>query len=46
MLHVAGPDCRFYASRTGIEPAREWLRCLPLETRKAIGMDIKAIQFG
>lgn len=37
---------RFYASRTGNEPAREWLRSLPLEARKAIGMDIKTIQFG
>lgn len=37
---------RFYASRTGNEPAREWLRSLPLKARKAIGMDIKTIQFG
>jgi phage-related protein len=28
------------------EPVRDWLKALPLEEKKAIGEDIKAVQFG
>ncbi len=37
---------RFYANRDGNEPVREWLRSLSAEARKAIGEDIKTVQFG
>lgn len=36
----------FYATETGNEPVREWLRSLPAEVRKTIGEDIKTVQFG
>lgn len=36
----------FYATATGAEPVREWLRSLPVEERKIIGEDIKTVQFG
>jgi phage-related protein len=37
---------RFYASASGSEPVREWLRELPGEARRAIGADIKTVQLG
>lgn len=37
---------KFYATLTGREPVREWLRSLPREDRKIIGDDIKTAQFG
>lgn len=36
---------RFYATETGTEPVRDWLRELPAGERLAIGEDIKAVQF-
>lgn len=36
----------FYATETGNEPVREWLRSLSPEIRKTIGEDIKTVQFG
>jgi phage-related protein len=36
---------RFYATKSGSEPVREWLRELPAGERLAIGEDIKAVQF-
>lgn len=39
-------DVRFYATNTGSEPVRKWLRSLPPESRKIIGEDIKTVQFG
>lgn len=36
----------FYATATGAEPVRDWLRSLPAEERKIIGEDIKTVQFG
>lgn len=36
----------FHASGNGNEPVREWLKSLPGDARKAIGEDIKTIQFG
>lgn len=39
-------EVRFYATNTGCEPVREWLKTLPGEERKMIiGEDIKAVQF-
>lgn len=36
----------FYRSQSGHEPAREWLKSLPMEDKKTIGKDIKTVQFG
>ena len=36
---------RFYRSDSGREPVREWLKSLELEDRKAIGEDIKDVEF-
>jgi phage-related protein len=36
---------RFYRSNNGREPVREWLRGLEPEDRKAIGEDIKDVEF-
>ena len=36
----------FYRSAAGNEPVREWLRGLSREARRAIGEDIKTVQFG
>ena len=36
----------FFATATGREPVREWLKELSGEDRKAIGGDIQALEFG
>jgi len=35
----------FFRTDTGREPVREWLKSLDKEARKAIGEDIKLVQF-
>lgn len=40
-LHVV-----FYRSDSGSEPVRRWLKALPVSHKKAIGEDIKTVQFG
>ena len=37
---------RFFATSQGAEPVREWLREQDVATKKAIGEDIKTVQFG
>lgn len=37
---------RFYRTSGGTEPVREWLQELSREARRAIGEDIKTVQFG
>jgi phage-related protein len=37
---------KFYRTGTGREPVRVWLRSLRREEKKAIGEDIKTVQFG
>ena len=37
---------KFYASETGSEPVRDWLKELSAQDRKTIGEDIKTVQFG
>lgn len=37
---------RFFATDAGAEPVRDWLKDLPIIERKAIGEDIKTVQFG
>lgn len=39
-------DVRFFRTETGAEPVRDWLRTLSAAERKAIGGDIKTVQFG
>jgi phage-related protein len=39
-------DVRFYTTKTGAEPVRDWLRSLPHDIRKIIGDDIKTVQLG
>ena len=39
-------DVRFFATGTGNEPVREWLKSLPASERRAVGADIKTVQFG
>ena len=36
----------FYRTEARSEPVREWLRELTVEDRKAIGIDIKTVQYG
>ena len=35
----------FYRSRVGAEPVRDWLRSLPSDQRRAIGLDLSRIQY-
>lgn len=37
---------KFYQTSAGREPVREWLNTLAVLDRKAIGNDIKTVQFG
>ncbi len=39
-------EVRFFKTDTGTEPVRNWLRELSAIDRKAIGEDIKTVQFG
>lgn len=36
----------FFRTESGNEPVRDWLRALPTQERKAIGEDIRTLQFG
>ena len=36
----------FFRTESGAEPARRWLKSLPVSHKKAIGEDIKTVQFG
>ena len=37
---------KFFRTTEGREPVREWLKALSQEERKAIGDDIRTVQFG
>jgi phage-related protein len=37
---------RFYRSAAGREPVLEWLRGLPKDDRRAVGLDLMRVQFG
>lgn len=39
-------DVRFFATDSGNEPVREWLKTIPASERRTIGEDIKTVQFG
>ncbi|MBN1312340.1 MAG: type II toxin-antitoxin system RelE/ParE family toxin [Anaerolineae bacterium] len=36
----------FFKTRSDKEPVREWLKSLPMESKKTIGQDVKTVQFG
>jgi phage-related protein len=36
----------FYQSPNGTEPVREWLKDLPVEDRRAVGLDIATAEYG
>lgn len=36
----------FYRTVAGKEPVREWLKSLPKQDRRTIGIDLKTVQFG
>ena len=36
----------FFRTGSGTEPVRRWLKSLPVAHKKAIGEDIKTVQFG
>lgn len=36
----------FYRTKAGSEPVREWLRTLPSDDRRAIGVDLRRVQIG
>jgi len=36
----------FYRADSGSEPVRQWLRDMTAEDRKAIGTDLKTVQYG
>ncbi len=36
----------FFRTAAGNEPVRDWLKELPKEDRKMIGIDLKTVQFG
>ena len=48
VLFMSSPilDVRFFATDSGNEPVREWLKSLPASERRTIGEDIKTVQFG
>jgi len=37
---------RFYRESSGSEPVRDWLKGMPEQERREIGVDIKTVQFG
>lgn len=37
---------KFFRTIEGREPVREWLKALPAEERKAVGDDLRTVQFG
>ena len=36
----------FFRTREGAEPVREWLRSMPRDDRRQVGMDIKTVEYG
>ncbi|HLF96841.1 MAG TPA: type II toxin-antitoxin system RelE/ParE family toxin [Methylococcaceae bacterium] len=39
-------DVRFFKTENGAEPVRDWLKSLSAMDRKAVGEDLKTVQFG
>jgi len=45
-MHSPILDVRFFQTESGAEPVRDWLKALPPPARRAIGEDLKTVQFG
>lgn len=45
-MHERVLTVAFYCTEAGCEPVRDWLHDLTVEDRKAIGTDIKTVQYG
>jgi phage-related protein len=45
-LHHKRVEASFYRSDSGDEPVRDWLKSLPPDDRRAIGFDLKTIEYG
>ena len=47
-MNIGGMKLRvvFFRATSGTEPVRRWLKSLPVPQKKAIGEDIKTVQFG
>lgn len=39
-------DCRFYKTKAGNEPVREWLKKLSKDVRNEVGTDLRMVQQG
>jgi phage-related protein len=44
--HLSEIPIVFYRTMTGFEPVRDWLRCLPDDDRRKIGLDLATLQVG
>jgi hypothetical protein len=44
--HLTEIPVVFYRTSGGAEPVLDWLRCLPVDDRRAIGTDLATVQFG
>ncbi|HWK81095.1 MAG TPA: type II toxin-antitoxin system RelE/ParE family toxin [Thermomicrobiales bacterium] len=44
-MHHKRVEASFYRSDSGDEPVRDWLKSLPADDRRAIGFDLKTIEF-
>lgn len=45
-MDVKRLPAKFYQSKGGNEPVREWLKQLDLSERKIVGADIKTVEYG
>jgi len=46
MMHFKKVQARFFATDSGEEPVRTWLKRLDPDDRKTIGKDIQKVEFG
>ena len=44
--HLSEIPVVFYRTATGVEPVRDWLRGLPDDDRRTIGIDLATVQVG
>jgi phage-related protein len=45
-IHPTEIPVAFYRTSAGVEPVREWLRSLPEDDRRSIGIDLATVQVG
>jgi phage-related protein len=45
MINKSKPPLLFYWTACGVEPVREWLKGLPDEDRKELGLDLMRVQW-